>query len=489
MKTKDVRTRFAPSPTGFMHVGNLRTALYAYLLAKKEDGAFVLRIEDTDQTRYVEGAVAKICKILREIGLNYDEGPDIGGEYGPYIQSKRREIYWEHIQKLVDSDKAYYCFCSKERLDQVRKQCEITKTDPKYDGYCRNLSPKEVQKNLERGKPFVIRQKMPKTGATTFHDEVFGTIKVENTQLDDHILMKTDGFPTYNFANVIDDHLMKITHVIRGSEYLISTPKYNLLYEAFGWELPTYVHVPAVMRTATQKMSKRLGDASYEDFLEKGYLKEALINYIALLGWNPGYEREMFTLEELIEAFDVKDINKSPAIFDERKLSWLNGEYIRRLSLEEFHKVALPYITQTITRKDIDLMKISQLLQPRVDRLIDIPGHIDFIDALPEYSVDLFIHKKMKTNPKDSLNFLKLTLPVLTKIENWTEEEIRDALFDLIKKLGVKTGQILWPIRVALSGKKSTPGGAIELAYILGKETMKRRMEIAIKILNKYLNS
>ncbi|MBW1678704.1 MAG: glutamate--tRNA ligase, partial [Deltaproteobacteria bacterium] len=417
-----------------------------------------------------------------------DEGPDMGGEYGPYIQSERKKIYCEHAQKLVESDKAYYCFCDKERLNQVREQCRIAKIDPKYDGHCRQLSPEEVHENLEKGKPFVIRQKMPTTGATTFNDTVFGNITVEHTQLDDQILIKADGLPTYNFANVIDDHLMKITHIIRGSEFLTSTPKYTLLYQEFGWEIPTYVHVPPVLKTATQKMSKRLGDASYEDFSKKGYLKGALINYIALLGWNPGDEREIFSLAELVQAFDVKDINKSPAIFDEQKLSWLSGEYIKKLSLKEFHQMALPYLNQTITRRDIDLWKISQLLQPRIDKLTDIPGHIDFIDSLPEYSFDLYSHKKMKSNPESSLKFLKLTLPVLTKIENWTEEAIHGAIFDLIKELGVKTGQILWPLRVALSGKKASPGGGIELAYLLGKEETVKRIEIAQEGLNKYLN-
>ncbi len=486
MNPKEVRTRFAPSPTGFMHLGNLRTALYSYLLAKKEGGSFVLRIEDTDRERYVDGAIEKIYKILKETGLKYDEGPDVGGKYGPYIQSERREIYWEYAKKLIDSGNAYYCFCDKERLNWIRKQCEIAKVDPKYDRHCRNLPPEEVKRNLKNGKPFVIRQKMPTTGATTFNDVVFGTIKVENSQLDDHILIKTDGLPTYNFANVVDDHLMKITHVIRGSEYLVSTPKYNLLYKAFGWEIPIYVHVPPVMKAAGQKMSKRLGDVSYEDFIRKGYLKEAIINYIALLGWNPGDEREVFTLEELVQAFDIKDINKAPAIFDEKKLSWLNGIYIRKLSLEEFHKLSLPYIKQAIRRPGIDLRKISQLLQPRIDKLTDIPEHVDFIDSLPEYSLDLYTHKKMKSNPEDSLKFLKLILPVLKKIKNWTEPEIHAAIFGLIEKLGVKTGQLLWPLRVALSGKKSTPGGGIELAYILGKEESVKRIEIAIKSLSEH---
>ena len=489
MNPQEIRTRFAPSPTGSMHVGNLRTALYAYLLAKKGGGTFVLRIEDTDQARYVEGAVEQICKILKETGLHYDEGPDIGGAYGPYVQSQRKALYAEHAQNLIDKGKAYQCFCDKERLDKVREQCKAAKMDPKYDGHCRGLSPEEVQKNLERGMPFVIRQKLSATGATIVNDVVFGTITIEHTQLDDQILMKTDGLPTYNFANVIDDHLMKITHIIRGNEFLVSSPKYNLLYEAFGWEIPTYVHVPTVMKTATQKLSKRLGDASYEDFVEKGYLKEALVNYIALLGWNPGDEREVFTLDELVQVFDVKAINKAPAIFDEKKLEWLNGMYLRKLSLEEFHEIALPHIRRAIKRPDTDLKRISELLQPRVDKLTDIPEHIDFIDALPEYDFELYKHKKMKTNPENSLKYLTLTLPVLEKIEHWTEAEIHDAVFKFIEATGAKTGQVMYPMRVALSGKKSTPGGGVELAYLLGEKETLERMGSAIEGLEKYIDS
>jgi len=486
---QEIRTRFAPSPTGSMHVGNLRTALYAYLLAKKGGGTFVLRIEDTDQARYVEGAVEQICKILKETGLHYDEGPDIGGEYGPYVQSQRKSLYAEHAQRLIENGKAYRCFCDKERLDKVREQCKLAKMDPKYDGHCRRLSPEEAQKNLERGMPFVIRQKLSTTGATIVNDVVFGAITIEHTQLDDQILMKTDGLPTYNFANVVDDHLMKITHIIRGNEFLVSSPKYNLLYEAFGWEIPTYVHVPTVMKTATQKLSKRLGDASYEDFVKKGYLKDALVNYVALLGWNPGDEREVFTLDELVQAFDVKDINKAPAIFDEKKLEWLNGMYLRKLSLQEFHEMALLYIHQAIKRPDTDLKRISELLQPRVDKLTDIPEHIDFIDALPEYDFELYRHKKMKTNPENSLQYLASALPVLEKIEDWTETEIHNEVFKHIEESGAKTGQVMYPMRVALSGKKSTPGGAVELAYLLGKKETLRRMEGAIEGLRKHIDS
>lgn len=446
----------------------------------------MLRIEDTDQARYAEGEVEQICKILKETGLLYDEGPDVGGEYGPYIQSERRAIYAEHARKLIEKGRAYHCFCDKERLDKVREECKLAKMDPKYDGYCRRLSPEEVLKNLEKGMPFVVRQKMSTTGTTVVDDVVFGTITIEHSQLDDQILMKTDGLPTYNFANVVDDHLMKITHVIRGNEFLVSSPKYNLLYEAFGWEIPTYVHLPPVMKTATQKLSKRLGDASYEDFIRKGYLQEALVNYIALLGWNPGDEREVFTLDELVQAFDVKHINKAPAIFDEKKLEWLNGIYLRKLSLEKFHKMALPYITRAVKRSDADLERISALLQPRVDKLTDIPEHIDFIDALPEYDFELYRHKKMKTNPENALYYLALTLPVLERIEHWSEPEIQDAILRLIATVGAKTGQLMYPMRVALSGKESTPGGAVELAYLLGKAETLRRMQIAIEGLRTY---
>ena len=481
MNSKKVRTRFAPSPTGFMHVGNLRTALFSYLLAKKTGGVFILRIEDTDQTRYVEGAVEMIYHILRETGLHYDEGPDIGGDYGPYVQSQRQAIYREYAHKLIDSKNAYYCFCDKERLDKIREECRIAKIDPKYDGHCRNLSPEEIQKNLEAKIPFVIRQKMPTTGTSTFDDKVFGTIEVEFSQLDDQVLMKADGLPTYNFANVIDDHLMEITHIIRGSEFLISTPKYNQLYKAFGWEIPTLVHVPPVMKAAGQKMSKRLGDASYDDFIKKGYLKDAIINYIALLGWSPGDNREIFTLTELVNVFDINNINKAPAIFDEVKLSWLSGEYIRKLSLEEFHQMALPFISQAVSRTPIDVRTISRLLQPRVEKLTDIPVQIDFVDSVPDYPLDLYAHKKMKSTPESALQFLKSALPVLNTIDTWTEEHIHTAVFELIAQLKIKTGQMLWPLRIALSGKQSTPGGFIEIAYLLGKEETVKRVEEAIK--------
>lgn len=480
-----VRTRFAPSPTGYMHIGNLRTALYAYLLAKANGGDFVLRIEDTDQERYVDGAVDLIFKTMKETGLIHDEGPDIGGPYGPYIQSERRNIYKEYAQKLVELGGAYYCFCDKERLDALRAQQEAAKVMPKYDGHCARLSKEEIEEKLASGVPYVIRQKIPRRGTTTFYDEIFGKITVDNTTLDDNVLLKSDGLPTYNFANVIDDHLMNITHIIRGSEYLSSTPKYNLLYEAFGWEIPTYIHVSPVMKDAHKKLSKREGDASYEDFINKGYLKDAIINYIALLGWSPGGEQEIFTMDELIKAFNLEGISKSPAIFDIQKLNWLNGEYIRKLSPDEFHELALPYIQQAVKNATIDTHKISDLLHQRCEKLSDIPEQIDFFDTLPEYSPELYCHKKMKTNEENSLSSLQAVLPVLENLSDWTFDTIHTALFDLIAKLEVKNGIILWPLRVAVSGKSFTPGGGVELADILGKEETLNRIRKGIEILSK----
>lgn len=478
---KEVRTRFAPSPTGYMHVGNLRTALYEYLVAKSQGGKFLLRIEDTDQKRYVEGATDVIYNTLKEVGLNWDEGPDIGGPVGPYIQSERMGMYLDYAKQLVESGHAYYCFCDKERLDQVRLLQKASGAAPKYDGHCRNLSKEEVEEKLAAGVPYVIRQKVPQTGTTTFHDEVFGDITVENETLDDQILIKGDGMPTYNFANVIDDHTMGITHVVRGNEYLSSTPKYNLLYEAFGWEIPVYIHVSPVMKTATEKLSKRNGDASYQDLRAKGYLKDAIVNYIALLGWSPKGEQEIFTLEELKKEFDITGISKSPAIFDTEKLNYINGEYIRKLSLEEFTKEATPWIRQTVKREDVDLSLIASVLQPRTEVLNQIPEQVDFIDELPDYDLSMYVHKKMKTNEETSLAALEQALPVLEKLEDFSTESIHTALFDLIAKLGVKNGYMLWPVRVAVSGKQFTPGGGIEICAILGKEESLRRIRHAIE--------
>ena len=480
-----VRTRFAPSPTGYMHIGNLRTALYAYLLAKSNGGDFILRIEDTDQERYVDGAVDLIYRTMKETGLIHDEGPDIGGEYGPYIQSERRNIYKEYAEKLVELGGAYYCFCDKERLDDLRAKQEAAKVMPKYDGHCAKLSKEEIEEKLKAGVPYVIRQKIPRRGTTSFEDEIFGKITVDNATLDDNILLKSDGLPTYNFANVIDDHLMNITHIIRGNEYLSSTPKYNLLYEAFGWEIPKYIHCSPVMKDAHKKLSKRDGDASYEDFINKGYLKDAIINYVALLGWSPGGEQEIFTMDELIKAFNLEGISKSPAIFDVQKLNWLNGEYIRKLSSEEFHDLALPYIKEAIKNDAIDTKKVSDLLHQRCEILSDIPEQIDFFDSLPEYSPELYCHKKMKTNEENSLESLKEILPVLENLNDWTFDAIHNALFELIAMLEVKNGIILWPLRVAVSGKSFTPGGGIELAEILGKEETIKRIHAGIALLSK----
>ena len=477
---KKVRTRFAPSPTGYMHIGNLRTALYAWLLARKNGGDFILRIEDTDQERYVEGAVDLIYKTLEETGLTHDEGPDVGGDYGPYIQSERRGLYKQYAEKLVELGAAYYCFCDKERLEELRAVQTASKVPPKYDGHCSRLSKEEIEEKLKSGVPYVIRQKIPREGTTSFHDEVFGDITVDNATLDDNVLLKADGLPTYNFANVIDDHLMGITHVIRGSEYLSSTPKYNLLYEAFGWEIPVYIHCSPVMKDAQKKLSKREGDASYEDFINKGYLKDAIINYIALLGWSPGTEQEIFTLEELAQQFDVAGISKSPAIFDVNKLNWMNGEYIRKLSVEAFTEAAMPYYRQAVKR-EIDYNMLSSLLHDRTEKFSDIPEQIDFIDAVPEYDNDLYVNKKMKTNEENSKQSLEAILPVLEGVDSWTHDAIHDALFALIEKLGVKNGVVLYPLRVALSGKKFTPGGGVELAELLGKEESIARIKAAIE--------
>ena len=478
---KEVRTRFAPSPTGYMHIGNLRTALYAYLIAKVNNGKFILRIEDTDQERYVEGAVDLIYRTMKETGLVHDEGPDIGGDYGPYIQSDRRNIYKEYAEKLVELGGAYYCFCDKERLEDLRKRQEEAKVPTKYDGHCMKLTKEEIEEKLKAGVPYVIRQKMPHRGKTTFHDEIFGDISVENAILDDNVLLKADGLPTYNFANVIDDHLMEITHIIRGSEYLSSTPKYNLLYKSFGWDIPKYIHVSPVMKDEHNKLSKRNGDASYEDLIKKGYLKDAVMNYIALLGWSPGTEQEKFTMDELIKAFGTKGISKSPAIFDEKKLMWLNAEYIRELDPEEFHKMALPFYEGVITNPNIDLKEVSKLLQVRCERLDGIPEQIDFFDNLPEYDNELYTHKKMKTDAENSLEALNMSYPVLKGIEDWTEENIHDSLIKLAEDNELKNGRIMWPVRVAISGKAFTPGGCVELAYILGKEETLKRMNKGIK--------
>ncbi len=481
----EIRTRFAPSPTGYMHIGNLRTALYEYLIAKSQGGKFILRIEDTDQERLVEGATDVIYNTLRMTGLHHDEGPDIGGDYGPYIQSERMGMYMDYAKELVEKGQAYYCFCTKERLESLKESNAEGAAFAKYDRHCLHLSPEEVQAKLDAGVPYVIRQKMPDSGTTTFTDVVYGEITVDNAELDDQILMKADSFPTYNFANVVDDHLMCITHVVRGSEYLSSTPKYNLLYEAFGWEPPVYVHLPAVMRDAHHKLSKRHGDKSFEDLINEGYLVDAIVNYIALLGWSPGDTREIFTLKELEECFDISGLSKSPSIFDIKKLTWMNGEYMKNMDFEKFYALAEPKLTEALDGTGLDLKKIAELLQKRLETLNDIPGLVAFFKELPEYGTELYTHKKMKTNDEIALSSLKAALPVLEGLEDWNTQSIHDALMALVGELGIKNGQLLWPVRTALSGEPTSPGGAMELADILGKEESLRRIRVGIEKLEK----
>lgn len=449
----------------------------------------MLRIEDTDQERYVEGAVEIIYRTLQETGLVHDEGPDKDGGYGPYVQSERMKtgIYMKYAKELIEKGEAYYCFCDKERLEEVRKIQEASHIAPMYDRHCRNLSPEEIQEKLDAGVPYVIRQKMPLEGTTTFHDDIYGDVTVENSTLDDQILIKTDGMPTYNFANVVDDHLMGITHVVRGNEYLSSAPKYNLLYQAFGWDVPEYVHCAPVMKDKTHKLSKRNGDASFQDLMKKGYLPEAVINFIALLGWAPSgkyNEQEIFTLDELKKAFEISGISKAPAIFDDQKLRAINGAYVHKMDPADFEKAAEPYIRQTVKRTDIDLSLLCSVLQNRTEVFSDIPEQVDFIDAMPEYDLEMYRHKKMKTTPETALEALKEALPVLESVEQWDTEHIHEALFAKIADLGVKNGWMLWPLRTAVSGKQFTPGGGVELCAILGKEDTLARVRKAIDALS-----
>ena len=471
-----VRTRFAPSPTGYMHIGNLRSALYAYLFARANDGTFILRIEDTDQARYVDGAVDLIYRVLKECGMNWDEGPDIGGDYGPYVQSERKAMYMPYAEQLIKSGHAYRCFCTKEELDERRQAAQERGETFKYDKHCMHLSEAEIQAKLDAGVPYVIRQNVPTEGKTSFSDEIFGEITVDNSELDDNILIKADGMPTYNFANVIDDHTMGITHVMRGMEYLASTPKYNLLYEAFGWEIPKYIHMPPVMRDAQHKLSKRDGDASYEDFTSKGYLKEAIINYISLLGWNPGDDREKFTLDELISAFSLKGMSKSPAIFDPAKLRWLNAEYIREMDEESFTRAAMPWYEKAgIAHMDKSIL--YKILGQRVEVFCELPDMVDFLTKLDEdYSIELFTNKKSKTNTEISRDILKVIIPILEALPAWDETTIHDTLIGYAEQHEMKNGTLLWPIRIALAGKQVTPGGAIEIALLLGKDESMRRL-------------
>lgn len=476
-----IRTRFAPSPTGRMHVGNLRTALYAYLIAKHEGGDFILRIEDTDQERFMEGALEIIYRTLAKTGLVHDEGPDKDGGVGPYVQSERQEkgIYLEYAKKLIEKGEAYYCFCDKERLESLRTEI-AGKEIVIYDKHCLSLTQEEIDEKLAAGVPYVIRQNNPTEGTTSFEDEIYGTITVDNSELDDMILIKSDGFPTYNFANVVDDHLMGITHVVRGNEYLSSSPKYNRLYEAFGWEVPVYVHCPLITNEEHQKLSKRSGHSSYEDLLEQGFLTEAIVNFVALLGWSPEDNQEIFSLEELVKVFDYKHMSKSPAVFDMVKLAWMNGEYIKAMDSEAFFEAAMPYYKEVIT-KDYDYKKILGLVKTRIEVLPEIKNHIDFFEELPDYDVAMYTHKKMKTNLQNSLEILKEELVLLEETDDYSLEGLQTLLMDYIAKKEIKNGTGLWPIRTAVSGKQMTPGGAFEIMEIIGKDETLRRVRIGIE--------
>lgn len=482
MSNKTVRTRFAPSPTGFMHIGNLRTALYEYLVAKSQGGDFVLRIEDTDRERYVEGAVDIIYNTLKVAGLQHDEGPDKPGEYGPYVQSERLNMYKPYAEQLIEQGKAYRCFCTKERLDSLK---DDETPGGGYDRHCRDLPQEEIDRLLAEGVPYVIRQKMPLEGSTTFTDAVFGEITVENSELQDQILIKTDGYPTYNFANVIDDHTMNITHVVRGCEYLSSTPKYNLLYEAFGWEVPTYIHLPLIMGKDAEgnvaKLSKRHGSTGFEDLIKEGYLPQAIINYVALLGWCPSDNQEMFTLDELTKAFNISGISKSPSIFDYDKLEWFNGEYIRKMSPEEFTSYAMPYYKEAVTSRELPWDKLCGILQQRVTKFTQIPEMIDFFDKLPEYDAEMFVNKKSKTNLENAPVMLKAVTDRLTALESWDKDSIHDCLISLAQELEVKNGTVMWPARIAAAGKKVTPGGAVEILEILGRDESLARLNLGLK--------
>ena len=480
-----VRTRFAPSPTGRMHVGNLRTALYAYLIAKHEGGDFILRIEDTDQERYVEGALDIIYHTLKETGLVHDEGPDLDGGVGPYVQSERQAqgIYLKYAKELVEKGEAYYCFCDKERLESLKQEV-AGKEIIVYDKHCLHLSKEEVEAKLAAGVPYVIRQNIPNEGTTSFEDEIYGKIEVPNSELDDMILIKSDGYPTYNFANVVDDHLMGITHVVRGNEYLSSSPKYNRLYAAFGWDVPVYVHCPLITNEEHKKLSKRCGHSSYEDLIEQGFVTEAVVNYVALLGWCPSDNREIFSLEELVEAFDYHHMNKSPAVFDMGKLRWMNGEYIKVMDFDKFYERALPYLKEAI-HKDLDLKKIASQVKTRIEVFPEIKELIDFYEEVPEYDTQMYCHKKMKTTEETSLNLLKEVLPLLEAQDDYSNDALFEALVAFGKEHGYKTGYIMWPIRTALSGKQTTPAGATEILEILGKEESIKRIHAAIEKLEK----
>lgn len=479
-----IRTRYAPSPTGKMHVGNLRTALYAYLIAKHEDGDYLLRIEDTDQERFVEGATEIIYNTLKDTGLQHDEGPDLGGEYGPYVQSERQKagIYTDYAKVLLDKGEAYYCFCDQERLNSLKRTVNGEEIMT-YDKHCLHLSKEEIEANLKAGKPYVIRQNNPREGKTTFHDEIYGDISVDNSELDDMVLIKSDGYPTYNFANVVDDHLQEITHVVRGNEYLSSSPKYNRLYEAFGWEVPVYVHCPTITNEEHKKLSKRSGHSSYQDLIDQGFISEAVVNFVALLGWSPENNQEIFSLDGLVKEFNYKNISKSPAVFDMVKLKWMNGEYIKAMDFDRFYGIAEPYIKKVIS-KDLDLRKIAAMVKTRVEVLPEIEDHIDFFEELPGYDTEMYVHKKMKTTKETSLEVLKELLPVLEAQEDYSNDGLFAVLSAYVAEKGVKTGFVMWPIRTAVSGKQMTPAGATEIMEVLGKEESLKRIRKGIELLS-----
>ena len=481
----EVRTRFAPSPTGYLHIGGLRTALYGWLFARKYEGKFVLRVEDTDQQRYVEGATDLIYRTMKQTGQSSDQRPAVGGPYGPHHHSPRREIYKKYADELVDKGGAYYCFCTKEEIEQRRKAAGQEEGAYKYDKKCADIPVEEARRRIANGEPYVVRQRIPESGVAGFDDLVYGHIEVDVHELEDGVLLKTDGLPTYNFANVVDDSLMHITHIIRGTEYLSSTPKYNLIYQAFGWKIPQYLHLPPVMKDAHRKLSKRYGDASYEDFINRGFLKEAILNYIALLGWNPGTNQELFTLEELIQAFDVKGISKSPAIFDEAKLRWMNAEYIRKMDYETFTAHAAPYYEKVLPTDQTQKQVLCQILQQRLEAFAEIPEKIAFLQALPDYDLAMYCHKKMKTDLPMSLGALEKAYGVLENLADWEQEKIHDALLQTAKEQGLKNGQMLWPVRVAVTGTQVTPGGAVEAAVLLGKQETLRRMKIGMEKIQK----
>ncbi len=476
-----VRTRFAPSPTGFMHLGGMRTALYCYLYAKAHNGKFVLRIEDTDQERFVEGATEVIYSSLKEGGMTYDEGPDAGGDYGPYVQSQRKDIYLKYAKELIEKGGAYYCFCTKERIESLRDE----NGNVRYDKHCLHLSKEEIERRLAAGEPYVIRQNIPEHGVGEYEDAIYGHISVDYSELEDGVLIKSDGMPTYNFANVVDDHLMHITHVIRGTEYLSSTPKYNLMYDAFGWERPVYIHLPPIMKDATRKLSKRYGDANFDDFVSKGYVPEAIINYIALLGWCPKDNSEKMTMSEMIEKFSLDGVSKSPAIFDDAKCRWLNGEYLKAMTDEEFLKVALPFIKKSKVYGKYDDMLLARLMKTRVEILSEIPEKIDFLEEFGAYDPQLFCHKKMKTDESLAKTVLPMIRETLEKLPSFTHDAIHDSLIALATEKGYKNGQILWTARVALTGKDVTPGGAVEMAELLGKDRSLERIDFSLSLLNK----